>query len=65
MSQQLDLFNTYRRIPGDGMRVWCFFDCGYYVTEGTPDEAHGHMEAHYEVQHRPDLERLHALGYIG
>lgn len=64
-SSQLELFAT-ESVQVEAFRVHCFFQpCAFIVTEPTPDLAHGHMEAHYEMQHRPHLERLHALGYIG
>jgi hypothetical protein len=65
MSDQLDLFAT-ESVRAEAFRVHCFFGpCEFVVTEPTPALAHGHMEAHYEMAHRGDLEDLHRRGYIG
>lgn len=38
--------------------VHCFFGCGFSVRDINPFEAHKHMEQHFEVQHRDQLDAL-------
>lgn len=44
--------------------VHCFYGCEHVVRDRNPFEAHRHMEDHYEVAHRSELEDDLATGGV-
>ena len=39
------------------IKVHCIF-CAHTVSDGDPDRAHDHMEAHYASRHQPAIDRI-------